>query len=105
MLDLVDEAFYQVPLSIQVLIIISLLNAILLWRNHTLDAFGRQRFDQCVCVVAFIGDQCKRLKAFDQASRLWAVVTLACGQHEAQRVAKCINGYMDLGGEAAATPP
>ena len=105
MLDLVDEAFNQVPFTIQVLIIFSLLKAILFWRNHSLDAFGCERFDQCVRVVALISNQCLRLKAFNQGSRLRAVVMLACGQDEAQRIAKCINGYMNLRREAAATSP
>ena len=105
MLDLVDEAFNQVPLTIQVPIIISLLKAILLWRNHSLNAFGCQRFDQCIRVVAFVSDQRLWLKAFNQSSGLWAVVTLACGQDQAQRVAKCINGDMNLGRKATATSP
>ena len=105
MLDLVDEALNQVPLTIQVLIITSLLKAILLWRNHSLNAFGRERFDQCIRVVAFVSDQCLRLKAFNQGSSLRAVVTLTCGQDEAQRIAKCINGDMYLGRKSAATSP
>jgi hypothetical protein len=86
-----------------VLIIISLLKAILLWRNHSLNAFGCQRFDQRIRVVAFVSDQCLRLKAFNQSSSLWAVVTLAGGQDEAQRIAQSINGDMNLRREAAAT--
>jgi hypothetical protein len=84
-------------------IIFALHKAILLWRNHSLNVFGRERFDQCIRVVAFVGDQCLRLKAFDQGSGLRAVVTLACGQDEAQRIAKRINGDMNLGRKSAAT--
>ena len=105
MLDLVDEALNQVPLAIQVLIILSLLKAILLWWNHSLNVFDRESFDQCIRVVAFVSDQCLRLKAFDQCSSLRAVVTLACGQDKAQRIAKRINGDMNLRREAAATSP
>lgn len=87
------------------LIILSLLKAILFWWNHGLDALGCERFDQRIRVVAFVSDQCLRLKAFDQRPCLWTIVTLACCQDEAQRIAQSINGDMNLCREAAATSP
>ncbi len=76
MFDLIDEAFDQMPLSIQVLVILSLLFAILPWRNHRLHASLCDALDQSRVVVAFVSDQCLGLVVFDQLRRLWAVMTL-----------------------------
>lgn len=103
MLNLADEAFNQMPLPVQVLIILSLLKAILFWWNHGFNALGCERFDQRIRIVAFVSDQHLWVKAFDQRRCLWTVVALACGQDKAQRIAQSINCDMNLSREAATT--
>jgi hypothetical protein len=87
MLDLIDEAFNQVPLTIEVSIILSLLDAITPRRNDSLDACCGDGFDQLSVVVALIGDQRLAREAFNQDSGVRAVMTLAARQEQAERVA------------------
>ena len=65
MLDLVDEAFDRVALSIQVAVILSLLITVEPRRDNRLDAWGDECFDEVGAVIALVGDQRTRLEAFD----------------------------------------
>ena len=85
MLNLVDEAFNQVPFTIKVPVILALHAAILFRRDHSFDAFGCDRFDQGMRVIAFIRDQGLWLVIFNQRRCLRAVMTLAWRQEQAQR--------------------
>jgi hypothetical protein len=97
MFDLIDEAFNQVPLTIQMLVVFSLLKAILFRWNHSLDAACRDRFEQSIRVIAFVGNQHKRFIAFNQVWRLRAVMSLTCRQDQAQWITQSINGNVNLG--------
>lgn len=58
--------------------------------------FGFDDFNQLGIIVAFVGQQHLCRVAFNQALRLWAIVTLARRQNEAQRIAERVNGDMNL---------
>jgi hypothetical protein len=81
MLDLVDKAFDQVSFTIQMSIIFTLHEAILSRRNHGLNAFGCDRCDQLICVIAFIGNQRLRLKVFKRIRRDFSLMPGSLGRH------------------------
>lgn len=105
MLDLVDEALDQMALFVQVLVILTLLFSIGARRNHGLHPPGFDSFDQLGIIVAFVGQQHLCRVAFNQRLGLRAIVTLTRRQDEAQRIAKRINCYMNLGRKATAAAP
>ena len=69
-----------------------------------MPAFGFDSFNQLRLIVAFISQPHLGRVAFNKSLGLRAIVTLASRQHEAQRIAKSVNGDVNLGRKAAATP-
>ncbi len=68
-------------------------------------AIVRGTFDKVIIVVAFIGYQRLERKAFEQRNRLRFVVAFAARQDKPQRITKCVNGDVNLGGMSAARTP
>ena len=102
MLDLVDEAFDEMPLPVQVLVIFALLRSVNSRRDDRLDASGDQSFDEVRRVVALVADEHLHRVAFDERAGLRTLMALAAGQDEAQRVTQGINRQVYLRREAAA---
>lgn len=74
------------------------------WRDNRLSTL---RFDGChkgVGVVALVGDDKASRLVFDQRSGLVDVCDLSGRQNDAQRIAKRIDGNMQLGGQSASRP-
>ena len=70
---------------------------------HCLHAFGLDGCDQLRIIVAFVTHQHLGVITFDQCFCLRAIVTLAGGQNQSQRIAQGINGDMNPGRKAATT--
>lgn len=83
MLDLVDEAFHQVPLSIQMLVVLALHFAIRAWWNHRLRLLLDDDFNQLGRVVTLVGNDGGRRQVLDQRCALCHVVSFAARQDKA----------------------
>lgn len=69
------------------------------------DGLGATRFDdvdQCIAVVAFVGDDRFGGDVLNQGGALAHIGRLAAGQDQAQRIAQCVNAGVDLGAQPAA---
>jgi hypothetical protein len=105
MLDFVDKAFDQVPLSIEVWVVIAALGPVFPWWN---DRNGTQRLDagdEIIGVIALVGDDKAAWVVGEQSGRLRDIVCLAPGELEVQRVAQGIDTEMNLGAEPTTTAP
>jgi hypothetical protein len=104
MLDFVDEAFDEVTLLVAMLIVGDRLLARSERGDHGIGA-DSEKVPELVVVVSLVGNDVSGGEAVDQGFRLRAVVDLAGGRDEAQRVAQSVDGDVDLGGQAAARAP
>lgn len=101
MLDLVDEAFDEVALFIELFVIWRRIAARGKGRDHRVYT-EREISPDSVGIVCLICDDVLGHEAVDQGLGLCAVVSLAGRKDEAQRVAEGVDGDMDFRGRAAA---
>lgn len=104
MLDLVDEAFHQMTLTIQPDIIRAWLLAALVRRNDWLCASLKNNVDKVLTCIASVCDDIVRGKACAHLKRLGAVMALACAQAHTQGIAQTIDCHMYLRAEPASAP-
>ena len=100
MLDFVDEALDAVPEAIGVFIVGEFDTARAQGRDHDINLGVGETGTEAIVVVALVGDQADQCEALDQCQSLRGFVDLSCGEHEAERIAECIDGDMDLGAQA-----
>ena len=105
MLDLIDETFHPIPLTITPFIVVSLLYGSRMRRNHDFDALVQQAVHKRLRRIASISDNPLKSKACNQAFRLCDVMRLPRTQTETQRPAQAIHRYMNLAAKAPATAP
>ena len=60
------------------------------------------KFNKVVVIVAFVGDQSVASETVNQSERLRFVVPFAARQDKPQRIAKSVNGDVNLGRVSAA---
>jgi hypothetical protein len=100
-LHFVDEAFDEVALSIELLVVGRRLQAPRERRDHGVGAEGQEGPDS-IGVVCLISDDVLGHEPFDQCLGLRAVVDLAGREDETQRVAERIDGDVDFRTRSAA---
>jgi hypothetical protein len=104
MLDFVDETFDEVTLLVAILIVGDRLLARSERGDHGIGA-DHEKVAELVVVVSLVGNDVIGVEAVDQGFSLRAVVDLAGGRDQAQRIAQSVDGDVDLGGQAAARAP
>ena len=104
MLDLIDETLHQVPLFVEVPVIVAGLLAVFAGRNDRFDCFVGKDLQKIIGIVRAIGDQELKFIICDQCFCLSNVMTLPGGQKKAQRVPQGIDIYMNLGAKPTSTP-
>jgi hypothetical protein len=102
--DFVDEAFDEMAFLVAMFVVGNrLLSRCQCW-DHGNGAESKKG-SEFVGVVGLVGDDVAGDKAVDQSFGLSAVVNLAGGGDQPQRVSERVDGDMDLGGQAAARAP
>ena len=100
LLDLVDEAFDQVALSIQMSVKVASLCSVLAGRNDRNSAHLLDLFNELVGVIASVSDYEVGFSAFDESRTLGHVMGLSSSEQEVQGIAQGIHAGVDLGAEA-----
>ena len=109
-LDLVDEAFHQMTLPVQMPVIVGgfLVGGFLAVRAGRNDRHHTQFRNVSAkllgIVLPFVGQYVLASITGDQTLRLGDVVLLASGQEESQGVAQAVHAHVNLGAEPAAAP-
>lgn len=101
MLDLVDEALHQVPLPVQVGIVLPRCFPAGPGRNHRYRASLPDHRHEGIRVVTLVGQDKGGCVPSDQRLSLGDVVVFASGKPEAQGVAQPIHADVDFGTEPA----
>lgn len=70
------------------------------WWNHRLCALGFNEIDECIGIVALVGDDALRLNPLDKGRRFGYVGRLPAGQAYAQGIVKGFDRRMNLGAQA-----
>lgn len=105
MFQLIDEAFHQVALAIEMLVIVAWFFTIAAWGNHGRRALRLNLCDKSVGIIALIGQHKVTSEAFDQGGAWCNVVDLPRGQAKAQPQSQGIYTQMQFAGEATFTAP
>lgn len=103
MLDFIDETLHQVPLFVEMAVIVAGLLAVFARRNDRFDFFIHKHLQKISCIVRAIGDQALKFIICDQCVCLSNVMALPSGQKKTQRVPQSIDIYMNFGAEPTAT--
>ena len=90
-LELADEAFHQMPLSIPVAVILPLLFRALMRWNHHFRSTPNHHLDQLLPSVASIPNHPLEAQPCQQCWSMRAVVALPCRQMQTQRIAQPIH--------------
>jgi hypothetical protein len=80
MLDLVDEAFNQMSLAVQMLVIVALLFAITSRRHNDLHASLLEVVEKFLRIIAFVSQEHFKVEIFDKRVGLGLVVALTGSQ-------------------------
>src|SRR5438309_656916 len=99
LLDPVDETLRQIPLLIEMLVVLSLENPILLRRDHRLRPTRLDRRDEFIPVIPLIRDHRTGIMTRNQSLALVDVRLLAPGQDELDGVPQAVYGDVQLGPE------
>ena len=105
MLDLVDETFNQMTLSVQPAVVVTRLLGTLVRRNDHSCPLLDNPIDQRLSGVAPIGDDVVSAQTLQERLGLGTFVHLSRRQPHTQRIAQPIDGDMDFGAEPTATTP
>ena len=103
-LDLVDEAFHQMTLPVQMPVIVGGFLAVRAGRNDRSHAPLQNVLAKPLGVIPFVGQYVLASITGDQTLRLGDVVLLPAGQYESQGVAQAVHAHVNLGAEPAAAP-
>ena len=87
MLDLVEITLHQIPLAIPAFIVCPLRFGAWMWRNHHFHSTCQQLIHKGLSRIAAIRDHPLKGKTFNQALRLFYVVTLSGTQAVTQGLA------------------
>ncbi len=105
MLDLVDETFNQMALTVQPAVVVAGLFGALVRRNDRNRPLLDNPIDQRLSGIATIRNHVLSRQAFQQGLRLSAFVRLSCRQPDPQRIPQTVHRDMDFGAEPTATTP
>ena len=103
-LDLVDEAFHQMALPVQMPVIVGGCLAVRAGRNDRYHTQFQDVLAKLLGIVPFVGQYVLASITGDQLLRLGDVVLLPPGQDESQGVAQAVYAHVNLGAEPAAAP-
>ena len=103
-LDLVDEAFHQMTLPVQMPVIVGGFLAVRAGRNHRHHTQFQDVLAKLLGIVPLVGQYVLASITGDQLLRLGDVVLLPAGQDESQGVAQAVHAHVNLGAEPAAAP-
>lgn len=101
MLDLVNETLNQMALSIEMGIIVSVIDPVLAPWDDGNSAHRVDEFDEMIGVISFVGDDEVALVTGKEFGRLRDVISFSTGEHDGQRVAQGIDADVDFGAESA----
>lgn len=101
MFDFVEEALDQVPLLVEMTIVIAQFFAVLARWNHRFCFFLSNLTQECLRVKRAIRNYSLEIKISNQVLGLRDIVALPAGQEKAQRIAQRIYAGVDLGAEPA----
>jgi hypothetical protein len=104
-LELVEPALNQMPLFVQMSIQFTGVLAIGARGNHGDCSALLNGRNQCIGVVAFVGNHMGRLPVVEQGFGLGNVADLASGQDKGQGSSQSIHQRMELAAKAASTAP
>jgi hypothetical protein len=99
--DPVDEPLGKVAFLVKELVILSLEDPILLRRNRSIRAGGRDRLDEIISVLSLVRDHRLRVMAFNQCLSPIDVGLLSPRRDELDGVPKAVAGDVRLGPEPA----
>ena len=105
MLEFIDEAFYEVTLTIEMLVLLALFFAIGTRRNHSGRALCLNLRDKGIGIIAFIGDHKVAREVFDERWALCDVAGLSGGETKAHAQTQCLDAQMQFAGKAPFTAP
>jgi len=88
-----------VPLSVQVLVVVTWLLSVLSRRDDGLHALMLRLFSDGIAVVAFIGNQVLGCESFDELASKATVRSGSLRSKDSDRQTMRIHGQMDLGVE------
>ena len=103
-LDLVDEAFHQVPLSVEASIVGLGFLTVGAWRYDRTHASFQDVLAKLTGIIPLVGNHVLSGMIGDQPLGLGDVVLLPPSQDEPQGIAQGIHAHVDLGAEPAAAP-
>ena len=104
MLDFTDKAFNKMSFSIKMPVIFSArLSVVATRRNDDFSARPPEALHKGFGIIAFVGNQAIKNKAFNQIIGLPMIALLTAGQNKAHGISQSINRQMNLSGKAAAT--
>jgi hypothetical protein len=102
--QLVEEAFDEISLFVERLVVGERRTAIRFGRNDGFGSAFEDSLAQVIGVITFVGDDGLSLKAFDQGVRLCDVVALTWPEQQADGIAERVGCGVDLCAQAAAGP-
>ena len=102
--DLVDEAFHQMTLPVQMPVIVGGFLAVRAGRNDRHHTQFQDVLAKLLGIVPLVGQYVLASITGDQLLRLGDVVLLPSGQDESQGVAQAVHAHVNLGAEPAAAP-
>ena len=103
-LHLVDEAFHQMTLPVQMPVIVGGFLAVRAGRNDWHHTQFQDVLAKLLGIVPLVGQYVLASITGDQLLRLGDVVLLPAGQDESQGVAQAVHAHVNLGAEPAAAP-
>lgn len=105
LLEPVEAPLDDVSLAIKFSVVMSLVMAARMRRDHWLCTGRPDCSDQSAAVVATIGNDMGGVEAFDQSLGLRHVVGLARRDDQAERAASAIAGHMNFGAQTSSGAP
>ena len=84
--------FHQMSKAIQIFVVLTRIFTIFLWRNHGFHTRTPRFFNNCIAVIAFIGNQILRIYSFNKAVSLGAIRCCALRNKHSDRHTMRIHG-------------
>ena len=104
LLETAEETLDQIPIPVEMSIERAKCAAIGAWWNNRPSTLCFDGSHEGVGVVALVGNDKASGLVLDQRSSLVDIRDLSGRQNDAQRIAQCIDGNMQLGGQPASRP-
>ena len=101
LLEFSEEALDQVTFFVENEVAFPFLLAIALWRNDDGDSRVAQPFDQGVCIVTFVAEQCAASDAFEQLPHSANIVDVTGRQNKPDRISQGVGECMDFACQTA----